>query len=141
MSSQQEIDDLTLSLFMNKSRYNKYVAKTDPVAHAEKTEYLQHLKTFRSQLLSITDALIENPDETITSEINEIFIPYSKRVIQFLLQERAVEKNIDPDKDDTEDMMFATIEEPTVSRGSFWSGEQVMRSGYPLSTIAHTKRR
>jgi phosphoketolase len=134
MSSQQDIDDLTLSLFMNKSRYNKYIAKTDPVAHAEREEYLQNVKKFRQQILSITDALIENPEETISSEINEVFAVYSKRVIQHLLQEqsRSLHVDVDVGAREDEDMMFARVEEPRLGRGSFWSGEQVTRRGYRL---------
>jgi hypothetical protein len=146
MSSQQEIDDLTLSLFMNKSRYNKYIAKTDPVAYSEKQEYLKQLHQFRNEILSITDGLIENPDESgVSSDLLEVFTVYTKKIIQYVHQEKAAAAAAASGSgtgsgysgkkaaEDDEDMMFGTVNETVPSRTSFWSGEKVLRSQYPMN--------
>ena len=123
-----EIDKLTLELFMNKKNYKKYLEKTDPKKYSDIQLHHNELEKYRGTILTITDDLLENPNLQITTEINEIFDAYTKIIIRYL-KHKEIENNLETEKD--EDVMFGTIDEDIQSEPahmkSYWSGEQVVK--------------
>jgi len=140
------MDNLTLSLLMNKTKYNKYLAQTDPAAHKEKQEFISNLSHHKRDLLSITGKFIENPDDmSMSSEVTEAFATYAKEVLTYLQEKKKIEElekkgkhNVEED----EDVLFGTITENSVSTttSSFWSKDQIVKANAILQTIPKAKR-
>lgn len=135
------VDNLTLSLLMNKTKYNRYLAQTDPAAHKEKQEFISNLSHYKRDLLSITSRCIENPDDmSMSSEVTEAFATYAKEVLTYLQEKKKMDELDKKCKDDEEeDVLFGTISStPTTS--SFWSKDQIIKANAILQTIPKAKR-
>jgi phosphoribosylformylglycinamidine (FGAM) synthase PurS component len=126
-TTNNEIDKLTLELFMNKKNYKKYLEKTDPKKYSDIQLHHNELEKYRGTILTMTDDLLENPNLQITTEINEIFDAYTKIIIRYL-KHKEIENNLETCD---EDVMFGTIDEEDNSESthmkSYWSGEQVVK--------------
>ena len=137
------IDKLTMELLLNKSHYAKYLAKTDPKKHDEYKLFKSNLRKYAVDIIDITSAMIENPKNALSADIEETFDAYVKSLLRhFELKE--IENPHDETTHNTkdEDMLFGEMnEEPTPSQ-SFWSGEQVVkRPGISdLSAFGRPKR-
>ena len=80
----QDIDKLTLELFMNKSTYQKYLAQSDPKKAEENRLFKTDLRKYSKDILQMTQAYLYNPDETqITLEINEMLERFGKTWIKY----------------------------------------------------------
>lgn len=125
--SNNEIDRLTLELFMNKKNYKKYLEKTDPKKYSEMQLHHMEIEKYRGTILTMTDDLLENPNLQITTEINEVFDAYTKIIIRYL-KHKEIENNLETCE---EDVMFGTIDEDEQTSSSqmksYWSGEQVVK--------------
>jgi hypothetical protein len=134
-----DIDKVTLECFMNKTRYNKYVAKTDPKRSAETTEYLANIKKYCSKIKDVTGDLLDDPTQPITNEVNEAFDSYMKTLIQHFqtkeLENRGSYKNYQCDNDE-EETLFGQMDgddrnqsglQPSPKMTSFWSSEYVVK--------------
>jgi len=137
------IDKLTMELLLNKSHYAKYLAKTDPKKHDEYKLFKSNLRKYSVDIIDITSAMIENPKNALSADIEETFDAYVKSLLRhFELKE--IENPPDETRHNAkdEDMLFGEMnEEPTPSQ-SFWSGEQVVkRPGISdLSAFGRPKR-
>ena len=122
-----EIDKLTLELFMNKKNYKKYLEKSDPKKYSEIQLHHNEIAKYRGTILTMTDDLLENPNLQITTEINDIFDAYTKVIIRYL-KHKEIENNLDTCD---EDVMFGTMDEhdqpSSTDMKSYWSGEQVVK--------------
>jgi len=122
-----ELDNLTIEMFMNKKNYKKYLEKTDPKRYSDMQLHHSDIQKYRGTILTITDDLLENPNLQITTEINEIFDAYTKIIIRYL-KHKETENNLEKFE---EDVMFGTIDEDieksSVHMKSYWSGEQVVK--------------
>jgi len=122
-----ELDKLTLELFMNKKNYKKYLEKTDPKKYSDMHLHHMDIQKYRGTILTMTDDLLENPNLQITTEINEIFDAYTKIIIRYL-KHKEIENNLETSD---EDVMFGTMDEEVQSESthmkSYWSGEQVVK--------------
>lgn len=122
-----ELDKLTLELFMNKKNYKKYLEKTDPKKYSDIQIHNNEIEKYRGTILTMTDDLLENPNLQITTEINDIFDAYTKIIIRYL-KHKEIENNLETCD---EDVMFGTIDEdvqtPSTYMKSYWSGEQVVK--------------
>ena len=127
-NKQNEIDKLTLELFMNKNNYKKYLEKTDPKKYSDMQLHHMDIQKYRGTILTMTDDLLENPNLQITTEINEIFDAYTKIIIRYL-KHKEIENNLETCEE--EDVMFGTIYESIQTSScqmkSYWSGEQVVK--------------
>jgi hypothetical protein len=134
-----DIDKVTLECFMNKTRYNKYVAKTDPKKSAETTEYLVNIKKYCSKIKDITGDLLDDPTLPITNEVNDAFDSYMKTLIHHFqtkeLENRGSYKNYQYDNNE-EDTLFGQMDgddgnhsemQPSPKMNSFWSSEYVVK--------------
>jgi len=132
-ASNVAIDKLTLELFMNKSKYNKYIQKTDPRAYEEKQQYIDNLRRHRHRILELTKTLLDDPEMMITTDVNSGFQDYTKVLISYLemkTMELSGIRGTDKQEDD-EDMLFSNMDSlPSLPTSSFWGKERISRRGY-----------
>jgi hypothetical protein len=129
------INKLTLELFMNKGMYNKYIQKTDPKAHEEKQQYLAKLRKYKHKILEITENLLNDPDDSITTDVNAGFNDYAKELIKYFDMKsleggrpKKYGSGEEHDDDDDGDILFSNMDYmPVPTSSSFWSKERVIR--------------
>lgn len=142
MSYENNIDKMTIELLMNKTQFNKYLSKTDPKRAVERTEFIENIKKHKRQILYLTNQLIDNPANPVTTEVKDAFELYVKTLIRHFKTkeiERANEYNRDDDDDEsaTEDVMFENIDEEPVLESeteemrSFWGKDRVKKKPTP----------
>ena len=135
-NKQNEIDKLTLELFMNKNNYKKYLEKTDPKKYSDMQLHHMEIDKYRGTILTMTDDLLENPNLQITTEINEVFDAYTKIIIRYL-KHKEIENNLETCE---EDVMFGTIDQDEQRQSSqmksYWSGEQVVKRSAKVKDIS-----
>jgi hypothetical protein len=131
-----DIDKVTLECFMNKTRYNKYVTKTDPKRSAEIQQYLADIKKYQGKIKDITGSLLQDPNMPVTNEVNEAFDFYIKTLIkhfqasEFEKKESFSHYNCDNNEEDT---LFGQMDDdnndlqPSPKMSSFWSTEYVIK--------------
>jgi hypothetical protein len=133
-----EIDQLTLSLLMNKNHYRKYVSKTNPEQHEVENQRIADNRKYRSRILDLTSRLLDSPDTQITTDVDEIFVAYTKRMVQYFKMQDIEKQNRShngcyesDDKD--EDVMFGNMDEPPAvtqsASSSFWGKDKVVKKG------------
>jgi len=136
LASNNEIDKLTLELFMNKKNYKKYLEKTDPKKYSDMQLHHMEIDKYRGTILTMTDDLLENPNLQITTEINEVFDAYTKIIIRYL-KHKEIENNLETCE---EDVMFGTIDQDEQRQSSqmksYWSGEQVVKRSAKVKDIS-----
>jgi hypothetical protein len=121
------LDKLTMELFLNKSHYAKYLAKTDPKKHDEYKAFTNKLKKYAVDIVDITSSLIENPKQAPTLDIEESFDVFVKSIIRHM-EMKEIENPPDLEEGD-EDNLFGQIDEqdPVTPSQSFWSKERVVK--------------
>ena len=99
--------DLTLECLMNRTKYLKYIKKTDPNKYKQKNEYYSKLQKYSESILEITETLMNDPKKQLSNELEESFHDYMRTCIKFLevkeLENRFSEKD--------EDTIFVNMEE------------------------------
>jgi hypothetical protein len=139
MSYENDIDKMTIELLMNKTQFNKYLSKTDPKRAIEQTEFIENIRKHKRQILHLTNQLLENPANPVTTEVNDAFELYVKTLIRHFKTkeiERANEYNRDDDDESaTEDVMFENMDEEPVleteEMRSFWGKDRVKKKPTP----------
>jgi len=143
-----EIDQITLSLLMNKNHYRKYVAQNNPEQHDIENQRIQENRQYADKIIELTRRLIDFPDTQITNDINDIFIAYTKRLVQYFKRKTIEERSIsstgcyeNEGEDEDEDVLFGNMDESTgtfngqSSSRSFWGKERVIKKGsLPVSS-------
>lgn len=116
-SNNEFIDNITLELLMNKGQYNKYISKKHPEKYEKVREFQEKTNKYKYDIIDLTKDLLENPEKEISTEVNEIFEAYVKKLINFF-EMKEVERGslftpraYGSDKED--DMMFEKIDDPT----------------------------
>jgi len=138
--SNAEIDHITLSLLMNKNHYRKYVAQTDPEQHNIENQRIEENRKYSNRIIELTRRLLDYPHTQITTDIDEIFIAYTKRLVHYFkrkdIEERGIPITGSYERDDVdEDVMFGNMDESTGSltepsgSHSFWGKERVIKKG------------
>jgi hypothetical protein len=101
------IDKMTFELLVNKTQYQKYLAKTDPLKHQEHLDYLEEIRTYKDRILSLTSELLDDPDKQVTLEINEGFSSYVKTMMKYLqLKDLEMEGCYHGQESDDADILF-----------------------------------
>jgi len=101
----QDIDKLTLELFMNKSTYQKYLSQSDPKKAEEHKLFKTDLRKYSKDILKMTEEYLFNPDQTqITVEVNEMLERFGKTWIKYF-QTKELE-NPEYGKKKDEDILF-----------------------------------
>jgi hypothetical protein len=86
-----ELEKLSMSLFMNKRTYDKYINK-----HNENEENIkknEEIEKYREKIIELTNAKLNDIDYQITTEIDDIFNSYIKVLIRHLDQKEIEETN------------------------------------------------
>ena len=102
----QDIDKLTLELFMNKSTYQKYLSQSDPKKAEEHKLFKTDLQKYSRDILKLTQEYLYNPDQTqITLEVNEMLERFGKTWIKYF-QTKELENPEYGKKEKEEDILF-----------------------------------
>ena len=106
--TQKSIDQLTMSLLLNKTQYHKYLAKTDAQKHAEYCEFLEGCSLHREQIVDITVKLLDNSNKSkenkhYSQDVQNAFDEYARTVIRYLEVQESMNSRY---KDEDEYMMF-----------------------------------
>ena len=103
------LNDITLNFLMNKNHHKKYISKTNPEEHKREQKYQSSLRKYKGKIMNITEELIKNPDTQVTTDVNEIFIGYTKTLIRYFKMKEIENKEFYNDSD--EDMLFGNMNE------------------------------
>ena len=128
-----EVDEITLSLLMNKNHYRKYISQTDPEQSNLDKITIDDNHKYKHKILDLTSRMIDNPDLQISTSVNGIFNTYTKYLVNhFKMKE--LEKQNDYNNDD-EDVLFSNIEQndnnyEQTSGSSLWGKDRVIKKGY-----------
>jgi hypothetical protein len=127
-----EIDQLTMSLLMNKQTYNKYISKQDPEKARILQDHNNEILKYKEKILQITNNKLNDLSLQITNDIDNSFDAYIKTVIHHFQQKKTENANqYNDDKED--DMMFEKIHDEEVSTqecSSYWGKHKVMKQNY-----------
>ena len=129
----EQLNKLTLELFMNKNNYKKYLSKTDTRKYEEYQTHLSNINKYKRSLLQITDNLLNDPNMQITTEVNDIFEIYIKTLIDHLQRKEFEDTSNESDytkNNDDEDMLFGKMDDHTGSitpMHSFWGKDRVVK--------------
>lgn len=131
-SNNENIDNLTLELLINKNRYQKYLSKKDPEKYREYQEYHSKLKLYMDKIIQMTVEMTEDPKINISLDITETFERYTKSCIKYLEMKEMENKNeknfYKSDETEEEETLFEnmdTTREPESSK-SLW-GEPIVK--------------
>jgi hypothetical protein len=133
-----EIDQITLSLLMNKNHYRKYVSQTNPEQHEAENQRISDNRKYRSRIIDLTSRLLDSPNTQITTDVDQIFVAYTKRLVQYFKMQDIEKLNRShngcyENDDEDEDVLFGKMDEtPSVaqsSSSSFWGKDKVVKKG------------
>jgi len=112
------IDKMSLQFLLNKTHYQKYLAKTDPQLYAEKQDFLESCSRYRRPIVDMTDQLLDNPDcPHYSREVCDAFDKYAQTLIRYLeVKERSdnAQKAFHLDDADEDDTLFPETMNNTV---------------------------
>jgi hypothetical protein len=94
--SKEFVDKLTLELFMNKNKYQKYISMTDPIKHDKIKYRLSLLDKYKYKILRLTEELLSSPNRMITNEVNDIFEAYTNILVRHF-QQKELQDNVNDD--------------------------------------------
>ena len=77
------IDKITLEFLMNRSKYKKYIEKTDPHKYRENENHLQKIWKYRNRISKMTDDLLKNPEMMVTLDVSDCFHNYMRTLIRY----------------------------------------------------------
>ena len=84
-----DLEKLSMSLFMNKKTYNKYINKNDEETIKKKED----IEKYREEIVDLTNKKLRDIDYQITTEIDDIFNSYVKALIRHLELKEVEETN------------------------------------------------
>jgi hypothetical protein len=124
------IDDMTLSLLMNKQSYARYISQDNPEKANEIKKKNDELYQYKDDIIEITMNKLKDPYLQISENIDELFERYTTSIIRHFKQKEVEKANRYNDDDD---MMFEKIDEPeekkhqesTNTHSSYWDKYRV----------------
>jgi hypothetical protein len=110
-STNQHIDKLTLEFLINKTQYNKYLAKSDPKMYEENMTHCYKINKYKDKIVEITNNYCNNPNRQITTNLDDAFNDYVRSCIQYFEMKEL--ENIDDSSSNhaDEDTLFMNIDE------------------------------
>ena len=127
-----EIDQLTMSLLMNKQMYIKYISKQDPERIRVLQDHNNEISKYKEKILQITNNKLNDLSLQITNDIDNSFDAYIKTVIHYF-QQKEIENDNQYNDNKGDDMMFEKIDNevlPSQSSSSYWGKHKVMKQNY-----------
>lgn len=129
-----EINSLSMELLVNKSQYNKILFKLNPSKFKERQKYYDNINQYKTKIQSIFTTLLDEPNKTITREINSSFDSFILTCIKHLEiskihETREFGNERDEGKDD--DVLFDNdnMFDGSKMNHSLW-GEQIKKEKY-----------
>lgn len=119
------IDKLTLEMFMNRGKYKKYIANTDPAKHEAIQTYKAKLNKYAKKMITITSEMINDSDNPVNTDVGDTFEHYTKALIQYFEM-----KEIEDYKEDADDETLfdpEQMEEDTTATPSFWGKSKIVK--------------
>ncbi len=146
-SPSNEIDQLTMSLLMNKQTYNKYIAKQDPEKARLIQNHNEEIQKYKTKILSLTQHKLDDPNMQVTNDIDDVFDAYVKTLIRHF-QQKEIENTsqYSEHREEETNMMFEKIDPtevhttPKTPSSSYWGKQQVLKQNY-LSTDFFSKNK
>jgi len=92
-----------MELMMNKSHYNKYLAKNDPDRHVQYQERMRKINKHKAAIITLTHELLDDSTKTgvpekHTHDVNTAFDDYLKACIKYFeMRELENDDAADPD--------------------------------------------
>lgn len=105
-----DIDRMTLELFMNKTQYIKYLAIQDPNKYSEVKEHQSKVEQYMDTIMEITAEYCENHTKQNSNELDDAFRDYAKSCIRFI-EMKAMEQPFKAKEEDG-DVMFEHVVQP-----------------------------
>lgn len=107
-----DLDDMTMRLFMNKTNYNRYIEKTDPKEHEERKKYQEKLKKYEGKIIELTKQKLYQPTLQITTNIDTVFEQFMRTCINHFEMKEIENKNKynDNDNEDDDDGLFVNMD-------------------------------
>lgn len=150
----ENIDKMTMELLMNKSKYNKYIAKTDPKRYDDQQKEADKIRKYATRIATLTEELLEDPHKSIQSDINECFMNYVKTCIYHFetkdYEQKGIKDSYEKDDDDGEDTMFGddcnndndvnsdnNTEDTRDKRGSSYWGKSITKINTAMTMDAY----
>jgi len=85
INHRHSIDQINMDLLLNKTKYQKYLSKTDSQKFIELVQYREKCQDYKESILQISSMLLDEPsDNAVSKEVADSFAQYSKTAIRFL---------------------------------------------------------
>jgi hypothetical protein len=142
--SNEFIDKITLEMLMNKNHYNRYISHTDPKKHQEHLDHVSKIKKYRNWILNTTTEFLDNPDNQVTTEVNDAFDFYVRTLMRHFEYKKMENEVTNKGQCGDEDILFGNMdnEEPEIESPimkSFWGKHKVEKKGssfgFPMNYI------
>lgn len=128
--SNEYIDKLTLEMFMNKTNYNKYIAKTDPVKHEVIQIYKTKINKYSKKIIGITTEMVNNADTYVNTDVGDTFYDYTKALIRYFEMKEIENTTSYNDEENEEETLFdpEKMEEKDITaEPSFWGKNKIIK--------------
>jgi hypothetical protein len=79
-----ELDNISLRLMCNKSKYNKLLSKTNPEAYNIKKMHNDKLKKYSKNILYMVNEYLSNTNTEISNDLDEAFDNFAKLCINHI---------------------------------------------------------
>ncbi len=83
-----DLDALSLQFMCSKSKYNKFISKTNPEEHSKKMDHNNKVKKYTKQILRITNDYLYNENTQISLDLDEAFEHFLKVCIKHIETEK-----------------------------------------------------
>ena len=132
-----DLDKMTMELFMNKSQYAKYISKTDPKKHEENQEYNDNLERRRDAMMELVAEYCDNPHKQLTTEMDETFRQFARTCFRYFEMKELENTSEDEDMMLTSSALYTKPQYQTPTRStatlqSLWGkGSRKAEQGQP----------
>ena len=122
------IDTLTIQMLMNRGKYNKYIANTDPAQHEAIQTYKAKLNKYAKKIINMTYEMIDNCDSPANTDVGDTFQHYTKALIQYFEMKEIENSNKGGNEEDDETLFDPEkMEEDTHVKPSFWGKSKIVK--------------
>jgi hypothetical protein len=125
-------DKLTLELLTNRTQYRKCLSLVNPDKYNEIQIKLQKYSQYFTDINTLTNELLENPEKMVSTEINDAFDNYINSCIRYFDLQEIVNNSSNKINDD-DDMLFGNcIKTESLNSAntmkSYW-GKSIKKTG------------
>ncbi len=117
-----ENDKMSLELLTNHAKYKKFLSIVNPEKFNEEQKKTEKYDNLYKEINEITTELLENPEKTISQELNESFDHYIQCCIRHIEL-----KNLENKYEDDNTMFSNMVENPSTSISSSYWGKKLIK--------------